>query len=391
MAAAALLLTVGAAVAGLWFEAGRSRPGDPLARFALPIGARVRFTGAPAISPDGTTIVYPPTMGRSRASNSTSAGSTRLRRSGCLAPRWREPVLLAGWGVGRVLGRQHVEADAPGWHRLARDHLRGGVVPRRHVDDGWNDRVRVDQQWPAAGRCGRRRAAGPQRHRSGPCRRSTITRRRCCPAAAPMLVTVHEGERRFRIDVLMLGTGARRTIIDDGFDARYRLDRPHRLRNRHCAVRRAVRPRAPRAIRAAGAAAGRCLDRSPRGTRAPTRLSDTGTLVFLPLPPPARRHTRMGRPRRTSTPLPLEPRAYWTPRLSPDGRRFAVVVEDQETAKIWIHRFDNGTFSRLTSDGRNWAPVWSRDGSHLIYVSERDGSLAPHTRGLDGARLPKCC
>jgi Tol biopolymer transport system component len=62
----------------------------------------------------------------------------------------------------------------------------------------------------------------------------------------------------------------------------------------------------------------------------------------------------------------------------------AVVVQDQEAAQIWIHRFDNGMFSRLTSDGHNWAPVWSRDGSQLIYVSERNGEWQLIREALDG-------
>ncbi len=58
--AAVTLVAVGAGIGELW----RARPepssnGNQLVRFPLPIGARVRLTGPPAISPDGTTIVYP--------------------------------------------------------------------------------------------------------------------------------------------------------------------------------------------------------------------------------------------------------------------------------------------------------------------------------------------
>ena len=42
-----------------------------------------------------------------------------------------------------------------------------------------------------------------------------------------------------------------------------------------------------------------------------------------------------------TTALPLEPRPYWTPRFSPDGRQFAVVVREDQTSHIWVQRFDN--------------------------------------------------
>ena len=36
------------------------------------------------------------------------------------------------------------------------------------------------------------------------------------PGGRALLMTVHEGEARFRVDVLTLATGARRTVIDGG-------------------------------------------------------------------------------------------------------------------------------------------------------------------------------
>lgn len=62
----------------------------------------------------------------------------------------------------------------------------------------------------------------------------------------------------------------------------------------------------------------------------------------------------------------------------------AVVVQDREARHIWLHRFDSGTFSRLTLHGHNWAPVWSRDGSQLIYASERNGQWQLKREAPDG-------
>jgi eukaryotic-like serine/threonine-protein kinase len=63
-----------------------------------------------------------------------------------------------------------------------------------------------------------------------------------------------------------------------------------------------------------------------------------------------------------------ESRAFTTPRLSPDERRFAVVTDERDKSDIWIYDMDSETFSRLTSTGAAASPVWSADGSRIFYV-----------------------
>jgi eukaryotic-like serine/threonine-protein kinase len=370
--AAAVLLAVGATVGALWRTPSLPSSGDHLVRFALPLGERVRSTGTPTISPDGTSIVYPASEGlvasqqlyvrRLDQLETIRLPGTELAASAFFSPDgesvafWADntlkrtrldgtasPVIICTvesflggtWTAdGRIVfasannGLQQVDAD-------------GGVPEPLSVLDP--ARSEIDHHAPAM-----------------------------LPGGRAMLVTVHEGERRFRIDVLMLATGARRTIVDDGFDARY-VSTGHIVYAKGTAL--FATPFDLTRLERTGPSVqlqdGVSTDR--REGHARYGLSDTGTLVFLPLGRSAERTLAWVDRAGHTTPLPLEPRAYWTPRLSPDGRQFAVVVEDREVAHIWIHRFDNGSFSRLTSDGRNWAPVWSRDGSHLIYVSERNG------------------
>jgi Tol biopolymer transport system component len=95
--------------------------------------------------------------------------------------------------------------------------------------------------------------------------------------------------------------------------------------------------------------------------------------VFQPQPPPAHRTLAWADRSGVTTPIPIEPRTFRTPRLSPDGRKFAVVVDDRGGRNIWIYRFDNATFLPIASEGINRAPVWTRDGLRLTYLSERDG------------------
>ena len=70
-------------------------------------------------------------------------------------------------------------------------------------------------------------------------------------------------------------------------------------------------------------------------------------------------------------PLGAPPRPYFHPRLSPDGTRVAVAIEDQEN-DIWVWDFARRTLDRLTFDpAPDFAPVWTPDRRHLVFFSQR--------------------
>ena len=71
--------------------------------------------------------------------------------------------------------------------------------------------------------------------------------------------------------------------------------------------------------------------------------------------------------------IPAPPRRYVLPRLSPDGKRVAVVAVDQEL-DVWVWDLDRATLTRATFDaGIDHSPMWTADGLRLIFSSERDG------------------
>jgi len=73
-------------------------------------------------------------------------------------------------------------------------------------------------------------------------------------------------------------------------------------------------------------------------------------------------------------PLDADARAYFTPRLSPDGRRLATRIIQGGGWDIWIDDLARGTSSRLTFDpSLDWSPLWSPDGERVVFVSFRDG------------------
>jgi serine/threonine-protein kinase len=79
------------------------------------------------------------------------------------------------------------------------------------------------------------------------------------------------------------------------------------------------------------------------------------------------------------------PREYSYPRISPDGKRVALDIRDQEN-DIWIWDFDGRTLTRATFDpGLDRNPVWTPDGQRFIFSSTRSGGLNLHWQAADNS------
>ncbi|WP_411282084.1 TolB family protein [Gemmatimonas sp.] len=69
-------------------------------------------------------------------------------------------------------------------------------------------------------------------------------------------------------------------------------------------------------------------------------------------------------------------RSYAHPRLSPDGRRLAYELADQQGTDIWVADLASQTVERVTRDGKSDRPEWSPDGLRLRFSSAR---VLPHS------------
>src|SRR5262249_25460783 len=79
---------------------------------------------------------------------------------------------------------------------------------------------------------------------------------------------------------------------------------------------------------------------------------------------------------------PVTARFYWNPRVSPDGKR--IVVEESNTY-LWIYDLFSGTaMRRLTFEGNNTNPIWTRDGQRIIYRSDKGNDQAVYWQRTDG-------
>jgi eukaryotic-like serine/threonine-protein kinase len=88
-------------------------------------------------------------------------------------------------------------------------------------------------------------------------------------------------------------------------------------------------------------------------------------------------------------PLVVPERAYFAPRLSPDGRRVAVGITESEF-QTWLYDLSRETLTRFTFEGSyNPVPVWTPDGKRIAFESNKEGvpnlfwQLADGSGGLE--------
>jgi serine/threonine-protein kinase len=84
-------------------------------------------------------------------------------------------------------------------------------------------------------------------------------------------------------------------------------------------------------------------------------------------------------------PLPVPPRQYQFPRLSPDGTRAAVSTLDEEQ-DLWVWDLRRATLTRLTFEpGVDSSPLWTPDGRRLVFASARVGGASSlYVQAADG-------
>jgi serine/threonine protein kinase len=76
----------------------------------------------------------------------------------------------------------------------------------------------------------------------------------------------------------------------------------------------------------------------------------------------------------TEQPVAAPPRDYQQPRLSLDGRRVAIEINESQP-KVWLYDLTRETLTRLTFEGdRNDLPIWTPDGKRTTVRSTQDNS-----------------
>ncbi len=108
-------------------------------------------------------------------------------------------------------------------------------------------------------------------------------------------------------------------------------------------------------------------------------MSSTGTLVYLPGGPSAARQTPVMWLTQSGslTALRASPASFGFQRFSPDGKRLAMVIVNGRQTDIWVYDWERDILTRVTTDpGSELGPVWTPDGTGLVFAAQRGGSVS---------------
>jgi serine/threonine protein kinase/Tol biopolymer transport system component len=125
---------------------------------------------------------------------------------------------------------------------------------------------------------------------------------------------------------------------------------------------------------------------SPVSGAAQYSFSATGSLVYVPGGIQSNQSKLVWVSRNgAEKPLSALARAYRGPRVSPEGRRVAVSITEQET-QVWLYDISRETLTRLTFGGNvNNNPSWTPDGKRIAFESSKEGPLNIFWQLADGS------
>jgi Tol biopolymer transport system component len=128
------------------------------------------------------------------------------------------------------------------------------------------------------------------------------------------------------------------------------------------------------------------VQQSAFGGAADYSISATGTLVYLSAGTQSQRKlvwvSRSGAEQALATP----PRLYDWPQLSPDGRRVVMEIGPQ----LWLYDLTRDTLTPFTFEGNlNQAPVWTPDGTRIVFNSNKEGPRNLFWQLADGSSGPQ--
>jgi serine/threonine-protein kinase len=211
------------------------------------------------------------------------------------------------------------------------------------------------------------------------------------PGGRAVLFTVHEGVEQFSIAVQSLVSGERKVLIKSGFDAQYSPSGHLVFANGSAIL--AVPFDVP-GLKVTGPAVTLVenVATAPNDGFGNFRISQSGALVYQPAQSRTGRTLTWVDRSGAETPLTITPRAFANPRLSPDGKRLAFAAADGDRQDIWIYEIASDRLMRLTTEGINQVPLWTRDGKWLTYSSIRGDTKAVQRllhQPVDGSQPPE--
>ena len=177
-----------------------------------------------------------------------------------------------------------------------------------------------------------------------------------------------------QIVVQSVTAGARKVVIDGGRDARY-LPTGHLVYGLNGVILGVPFDLASHAV-AGGPVSlidGVSVATSSRSGAMQVALADNGSLVYVPGSGGVDVLSLVWVDRDgEETVIAAPPRAYGTPRVSPDGTRIAVEI-DGDNRDVWVWDLTRETLTQLTFDeGIDEFPLWTPNSARVVFRSTRD-------------------
>jgi len=206
---------------------------------------------------------------------------------------------------------------------------------------------------------------------------------------AILLTTVSNppGQDNFTVDVVSIADRARKTLARGVGSPRY-LPSGHLVYTKKATMFAVPFDLERMETRGTAVAVLDDVAHDPVANGAQYDVSRTGTLVYRRLVGDSNATVQWLDTTGKQEPLLASPGAYvGTPRVSPDGKRIAITIQDSGNQDIWVYEPERAAKTRLTSGGGIFTnPVWTRDGRHVVYG--RLGSGLRWSRA-DGAGQPQ--
>jgi eukaryotic-like serine/threonine-protein kinase len=185
------------------------------------------------------------------------------------------------------------------------------------------------------------------------------------PGSNGVLFTAVVGTTATNLVAQSLKTGEHRVLTSSGRQPRYAPS--GHLVYAQGATLMAV-PFDPRRLAITGAAVPVVQGILTTGGVAQYSFSSTGSLVYVPGSVQGAQSRLVWVDRKGAEQLVAAPaHNYVLPRVSPDGKRVAVNIEEVDS-QIWLYDLDRETLTRLTFEGgASIDPVWTPDGKRIVF------------------------
>jgi serine/threonine-protein kinase len=124
-------------------------------------------------------------------------------------------------------------------------------------------------------------------------------------------------------------------------------------------------------------------------------FSDSSLLVYVKDRPPTPTTLEWTDRKGVAEALPEPPHGWLGLRVSPDGRRVAAAIEDENASaddlrfQIYVYDIERRTLTPLTFEGTNTNPVWTPDDRWVTFASRRVGKEGIYRIAADKSGQPE--